>query len=94
MHSEILYCIKLYKNTEKNQANKKIFLKIYSGVLFLINCPTDTPIITGKIVNADQPDNSKVKKFFVLSETISVRVNVVNKIPIDCIKVLLRNPTA
>ena len=73
---------------------KKIFLKIASEILFLILWPKKTPVIAGIIANADQPDNSKVRIFFVLSETISIRVNAVKRIPIDCINVSLRNPIA
>ena len=52
----------------------------------------NTPIIEGKIANADHPDNSKVSILFVPSETISISVNAVNKIPIACTNVSLRNP--
>ena len=86
--------LKIMKLPRKIKHKKNNFLNTSSGIRFLINCPTNTPIIAGKIANADQPDNSRVRISFVLSETISIRVNAVNKTPIDCINVSLRNPIA
>ena len=46
---------------------------------------SDTSGKIGKIENADHPESSIVKIYCVLSDTISISVSTVNRIPIDCI---------
>ena len=82
------------KLPSKIRKKKNMFLKISSEILFLINWPTNTPIIEGKIANVDHTNNSRVNIFFVLSDIINNTVNIVNKIPIVCTKESLRNPIA